>query len=343
VPASDAEVAAMRAALLLAETALGTTSPNPPVGAVILDDAGHVVGEGHTQPPGGDHAEVVALAAAGAAARGGTAVVTLEPCNHTGATPPCVDALLGAGVRRVVYAVDDPTPLAAGGADRLAGGGVQVVSGVLAEDATTGALKWWLHAQAAQRPFVIWKSATTLDGRVAAADGTSRWISSPVSLADAHELRARVDAVAVGSGTILSDDPQLTVRDATGRPRPRQPVRAVLDRRGRVPDEARVFDEAARTILLRTAAPAFALKQLWDEGIRSVLLEGGPTVAGAFLDAGCVDEVVLYLAPKLLGSGPAALGFAGVGTLAEAIAVQITNVTRLGPDVRITASVSRTD
>ena len=194
VQITDSDLAAMRAALLLGEAALGRTSPNPPVGAVVLDGAGHVVGEGQTRAAGGEHAEIVALRAAGAAARGGTAVVTLEPCNHTGATPPCVDALIEAGVARVIFAVEDPTPVAGGGSERLAEAGVTVKGGVLAEDAEVGALRWWLQANRLGRPYVIWKAATTLDGRVAAADGTSRWISSPVSLADAHELRSRVDA-----------------------------------------------------------------------------------------------------------------------------------------------------
>lgn len=333
--ATDDEIACMRAALVLGEAALGATSPNPPVGALILDRDGAVVGEGCTQATGGDHAEIVALRVAGAAARGGTAVVTLEPCNHTGATPACVDALLAAGVRRVVYAVTDPNPVAAGGADRLDENGVEVVAGTLTEDAEAGALRWWLHAVRQRRPFVIWKSASTLDGRVAAADGTTRWISSPSSLADAHQLRARVDAVLVGSGTVLSDDPHLTVRNAEGSLADRQPLRVVLDRRRRVPDDARVLDDAAETRVLRTAVPPFALKALWDEGVRSVLLEGGPTLAGAFVAAGCVDEIVLYLAPKLLGAGPVSLGDAGVRTLADAVSVDITDVLHVGPDLKI--------
>jgi len=341
VQITDADLAAMRAALMLGEAALGQTSPNPPVGAVILDRAGHVVGEGQTRAAGGEHAEVVALRAAGPAAQGGTAVVTLEPCNHTGATPPCVDALIEARVARVIFAVEDPTPLAGGGSERLAEAGVGVKGGVLAEDAEAGALKWWLQASRLGRPYVIWKAATTLDGRVAAADGTSRWISSPVSLADAHELRGRVDAIAVGSGTVLTDDPSLTVRGPSGTLAERQPIRVVLDRRGRVGPVARVCDEAARTLMLRTAAPPFALKALWDEGVRSVLLEGGPTVAGAFVDAGCVDEVLIYMAPKLLGAGPVSLRDTGIGTLSDAVQLEIIEVTPLGGDLRIRAAVIR--
>jgi len=340
---SDAEAAAMHRALALAEVVRGRTSPNPAVGAVILDTAGTLVGEGSTAPAGGPHAEIRALAAAGAAARGGTAVVTLEPCNHSGRTGPCTEALLAAGVERVVYAVDDPNPLAAGGADRLREAGVDVVSGVERHAAASGALRPWLFAVRHGRPFVTWKFAATLDGRVAAADLTSRWITSAASRADVHALRRSVDAVLVGSGTVLVDDPHLTVRTAHDAapeehlPLDHQPLRVVLDRRHRVPPDARVLDDAAPTVVLDTAAPRFALKALHDRGVRHVLLEGGPTLAGAFIEAQCVDEVVAYYAPALLGAGPAALGDAGIGTLADAVTLDIESVTRLGGDVKIVA------
>jgi diaminohydroxyphosphoribosylaminopyrimidine deaminase/5-amino-6-(5-phosphoribosylamino)uracil reductase len=184
---------------------------------------------------------------------------------------------------------------------------------------------------------VTWKFASTLDGRVAAADRTARWVSSAVSRQDAHRLRSIVDAVLVGSGTVLADDPELTVRDADEKPAEHQPLRVVLDRRHRISQHARMLDDAAETLVLDTAAARFALKALHDRGVRHVLLEGGPTLAGAFLEARCVDEVVAYLAPKLLGAGPAALGDAGIGTMAEALALEIDDLTRLGPDVRITA------
>ncbi len=326
----------MHRALALAETVRGTTSPNPAVGAVILGADGTLVGEGATAPAGGPHAEVRALRTAGPAARGGTAVTTLEPCAHTGRTGPCVDALLAAGIERVVYAVGDPDPVAGGGAERLRAAGVEVVAGVELHAAESGALRPWLHAVRAGRPFVTWKYAATLDGRVAAADWTSRWITGAVARADVHRLRAEVDAVLVGSGTVLTDDPQLTVRDgdidAT-----RQPLRVVLDRRHRVPDDARVLDAAAESLVLDTAAPQFALKALHDRGVRHVLLEGGPTLAGAFIEARCVDEVVGYLAPVLLGAGPSALGDAGIGTLADAAVLDVESVTRLGSDIKIVA------
>jgi diaminohydroxyphosphoribosylaminopyrimidine deaminase/5-amino-6-(5-phosphoribosylamino)uracil reductase len=335
--ATDDERAAMHRALALAETVRGSTSPNPTVGAVIIGVDGTLAGEGVTAPAGGPHAEVVALRAAGAKARGGTAIVTLEPCNHTGRTGPCSTALLAAGIARVVYAVDDPTADAAGGAAALRSAGVDVVAGVEELAASAGALRPWLHAMRTGRPFVTWKYAATLDGRVAAADYSARWISSAASRADAHSFRATVDAIVVGSGTVLADDPQLTVRDADGRLAARQPLRVVLDRRHRAPQQSRVFDSAAETLVLDTAVPRFALKALFDRGIRHLLLEGGPTLAGAFIEAELVDEVIAYLAPKLLGEGPSALGHAGIATLDEAVTLDVQTVTRVGEDIKIVA------
>jgi diaminohydroxyphosphoribosylaminopyrimidine deaminase/5-amino-6-(5-phosphoribosylamino)uracil reductase len=332
--ASEVEQAAMHRALALAETVRGRTSPNPAVGAVLIDTEGQLVGEGATAAAGGPHAEVVALAEAGDAARGGTAVVTLEPCAHTGRTGPCTDALIAAGIARVVYGVEDPNPEAAGGAEKLRAAGIEVVGGVEAHAAASGALRPWLHAVRTGRPYVTWKFAATLDGRVAAADLTSRWISSAASRADAHRLRAAVDAVLVGSGTVLVDDPHLTVREAD-HIGVLQPLRVVLDRRHRVPDDARVLDGAAETVVLDTAAPQFALKALYDRGVRHVLGEGGPTLAGAFVEARCVDEVIAYLAPTLLGAGPSALGDAGIGTLTDALMLEIESVTRLGEDIKV--------
>jgi diaminohydroxyphosphoribosylaminopyrimidine deaminase/5-amino-6-(5-phosphoribosylamino)uracil reductase len=338
--ATEAEVAAIGLACELAGTVAGRTSPNPPVGAVVLDSGGRIVGEGATQPPGGEHAEVMALAAAGRRAAGGTAVVTLEPCNHAGRTGPCSQALIEAGIVRVVYALDDPNPVAAGGAQALREAGLQVVAGVEAAQVLRGALGPWLHAVTQSRPFVTWKFASTLDGRAAAADGSARWISNALSRADVHELRDVVDAIVVGSGTVLVDDPQLTVRGTGGSPpdelSSRQPLRVLLDRRHRVPPTARVFDDAAETVVLDTAVPRFALKALFDRGVRHVLLEGGPTLAGAFLEDRLIDRVIAYVAPKLLGGGPAVLGDAGITTMAEAVTLEVQDVMRLGDDLKIT-------
>ncbi|PWW57001.1 diaminohydroxyphosphoribosylaminopyrimidine deaminase [Actinokineospora spheciospongiae] len=329
-------VAAMWTAVECAEAVRGTTSPNPPVGCVVLDRDGVVVGTGGTQPPGGPHAEVGALAAAGERARGGTAVVTLEPCSHHGRTPPCTDALLAAGVARVVYAVSDPNPQAAGGGRVLADAGVRVEGGVLADEVAGGPLRAWLHSVATGRPHVTWKYAATLDGRVAAADGTSRWISSADSRAEVHEVRRKVDAIVAGRGTVLADDPALTARDAGGTPAARQPLRVVVGL-GDLPDGARVLDAAAETLHVRTHDPAEVLAVLGARGVVDVLLEGGPTLAGAFARAGLVDRVLAYVAPVLLGAGPVALGDAGVSTITGAHRLRVEGVTMSGPDVRVSA------
>ncbi|WP_237494163.1 bifunctional diaminohydroxyphosphoribosylaminopyrimidine deaminase/5-amino-6-(5-phosphoribosylamino)uracil reductase RibD [Modestobacter sp. L9-4] len=330
-----AELAAMTRARELGERVLGTTSPNPPVGAVVLDADGAVVGEGATSPVGGPHAEVHALLQAGERARGGTAVVTLEPCAHTGRTGPCADALIAAGVRRVVVAVPEPTQLATGGATRLRAAGVDVELGAEQQAAEDGALAGWLTGVREHRPQVVWKVATTLDGRVAAADTTSRWITGPAARAEVHRLRATCDAVLVGSGTVLADDPQLTVRDVEGRNADRQPLRVVLDRRGRVPATARVHDDAAATHVSTAADPGTLLAELFDLGVRRLLLEGGPTLAAAFLAAGLVDEVVLHQAPLLLGDGAPMVGSLGIATITDALHLTITDLTQLGGDVQI--------
>jgi diaminohydroxyphosphoribosylaminopyrimidine deaminase / 5-amino-6-(5-phosphoribosylamino)uracil reductase len=344
----EIEVAAMARAIALSRQALGDTSPNPNVGCVILDASGQTVGSGHTAPAGGPHAEIRALAEAGARARGGTAVVTLEPCNHTGRTGPCTRALLAAGISRVVVGVRDPNPLAAGGAETLRAAGVQVVSGVLEEPARE-AMTAWLTAVGRGWPFVLWKFAATLDGRSAAADGTSQWITSPAARADVHRLRGEVDAIIAGAGTVLADDPHLTVRAPDGTLRAHQPLRVVVDGAGRVPAAARVRDAAAETWVV-TADSGLApdgrhvdlqkmLEALHGRGVRSVLLEGGPTLAGAFLRARLVDRVVAYVAPKLLGAGPGALGPAGVSTIGAAIDLDVRDVTQVGSDLRLTATV----
>jgi diaminohydroxyphosphoribosylaminopyrimidine deaminase/5-amino-6-(5-phosphoribosylamino)uracil reductase len=341
VSASAAELRAMARARELSLSVLGSTSPNPPVGAVVLDADGTPVAEGVTAPAGGPHAEVRALAEAGDRARGGTVVVTLEPCAHTGRTGPCADALLAAGVARVVVAVPEPTELAAGGAERLRAAGMDVEVGVEQSEAEAGALAGWLTGVRRHRPFVVWKVAATLDGRVAAADGTSRWITGEESRAAVHRLRATCDAVVVGSGTALTDDPQLTVRDADGGTAERQPLRVVVDRRGRLPAAARVLDDAAPTHVSRAATPAELLAELFERDVRRVLLEGGPTLAAAFLRDGLIDEVVAHVAPTLLGAGPSLVSDLGIGSMADALSLTVTNVTRLGGDVEIVLRPTR--
>jgi diaminohydroxyphosphoribosylaminopyrimidine deaminase/5-amino-6-(5-phosphoribosylamino)uracil reductase len=331
--ATEREIAAMRHAITLAERGLGLTSPNPIVGCVVLDDAGGVVGEGFHQRAGGAHAEVAALATAGARARGGTAVVTLEPCRHTGRTGPCTHALVQAGVARVVYAVPDPSPRAGGGAAELRAAGVEVIHGVLADQAARSN-EAWLHFANTGRPFVTWKFAATLDGRTAAADGTSRWITGEAARDDVHRLRAEHDAVMVGVGTALVDDPSLTVR--RGASTSRQPLRVVVGRR-ELPSSAKVFDDASPTVAIKQHDPDIVLKELAGRDIVSVLLEGGATVAGAFMRASRVDKVVAYLAPAFLGAGQPVMADAGINTIADVLRWRVDDVEVMGGDLRVTA------
>ncbi len=268
-------------------------------------------------------------------------MVTLEPCNHTGRTGPCAAALVEAGVRRVVIAQPDLNPVATGGGESLRAAGVEVETGLLGAEARA-LNRVWTFAVEHGRPFVTWKLATTLDGRSAAADGTSRWVSSRAARLDTHRLRSLCDTMLVGTNTVAVDDPHLTVRDADGVPRPHQPLRAVMGERD-LDAGRRIFDDAAETVHLRTRDPQTALKDLFARDRQHVFLEGGPTLAAAFLQAGLVDEVVAYVAPMLLGSGRTAVGDLGITTIGEALHLTVTDVTVLPPlndtddtDVRIT-------
>ena len=327
---------AMRLALAASARVHGTTSPNPPVGCVVLDADGSVAGVGATAPPGGPHAEVVALAQAGERARGGTAVVTLEPCAHHGRTPPCTEALRAAGVAAVHAAITDPNPVAAGGVAVLRAAGITATTGTLAAEVAAGPLRAWLHAQRTGRPHVTWKFAATLDGRSAAADGTSRWITGPAARARVHALRAVSDAVVVGTGTALADDPALTARDADGVPLAHQPLRVVAGLRDVAPGS---HLDAPDVLHVRTHDPDEVLAALHDRGVVDVLLEGGPRLAGAFLAAGRVDRVLAHVAPALLGAGTAALGDAGVGTIGDILRLQVAHVELVGGDILIDARI----
>jgi diaminohydroxyphosphoribosylaminopyrimidine deaminase/5-amino-6-(5-phosphoribosylamino)uracil reductase len=338
---SETERVAMWRALELAASDGVPLGPNPRVGCVLLDAEGRTVAEGHHRGAGSPHAEADALARAGTAARGTTAVVTLEPCNHTGRTGPCAQALVGAGVRRVVVAQRDLNPVALGGLETLRAAGIDVETGLLADEARA-VNRVWTFAVEHGRPFVTWKFATTLDGRSAAADGTSRWVSSAAARLDTHRLRALCDTMLVGTNTVAVDDPQLTVRDPEGGLLPRQPLRVVMGVRDLDPHR-RVLDDSAETLHLRSRDPAAVLADLCARDRQHVFLEGGPTLAAAFLTAGLVDEVVAYVAPMLLGAGRTAVGDLGIPTIAEALHLQVTDVTVLGPlhdgddtDVRLT-------
>ncbi len=322
---SHAEHAAMRRALELAATPGVPTGPNPRVGCVLLGDDGAEIAEGFHRGAGSPHAEAAALAAAGDLARGTTAVVTLEPCNHTSPrSGPCAEALVAAGVRRVVFAQSDTNPVARGGAETLRAAGIEVEAGLLADEARA-LNRAWTFAVEHGRPFVTWKFATTLDGRSAAADGTSRWVSSLAARRDTHRLRSDCDVVLVGTNTVEVDDPELTVRDELDQPLPHQPLRVVMGERD-LAENRRVLNDRAETVHLRTRDPHEALATLFARDRQHVFLEGGPTLAAAFLDAGLVDEVVAYVAPMLLGAGTSAVADLGIATIGDAVHFHVDDV-----------------
>lgn len=337
--ATAAETSAMRVAL---DAALaGPRGANPLVGAVILDAGGRRLAMGFHRGAGTAHAEVDAIAEArrlGLDLTGTTMVVTLEPCNHVGRTGPCSRAIIDAGITRVVYAVDDPHDPASGGAQTLRAAGIEVVAGVEAPRALE-LNREWFEALGQKRPFVTLHIAQTIDSRIAAEDGTSQWISSPESLADNHGLRSRIDAILVGTETVLVDNPRLTARGQDGKLLARQPLRAVMGLR-EVPAAATVRGTDGRFVHLRTRHPEEALATLFDKGIRHVMVEGGARILSAFLAAGLVDELVVYIAPTLLGSGTPALRGLGIGTLADAQQWDWDesgggSVQRLGRDLRL--------
>ena len=360
----------MARAVALAEGGRGTASPNPMVGAVLVRD-GEVVGEGFHLAPGKPHAEAEALAAAGPVAAGATCYVTLEPCAHHGRTPPCADALVEAGVARVVAAVTDPDPRVAGaGFGRLRVAGVEVTVGVLAATAEEQNAAFLTHRRLG-RPRVTLKAAASLDGKVAAADGTSQWITGPEARGDAHRLRAEADAVAVGAGTALADDPRLTIRLTPARS-DRQPLRVLVDAAGRVGTGARLFDGEAPTLVATTDAAPAAARAAWvatgaevlvcplaapaapdgrgvdlgwlaaalgERDVLELLVEGGPRLHASLWAAGLADRLVWYLAPLAIGGAgaPGLLTGPGAPTLAAARHLRLASVARLGTDLRLVA------
>ncbi len=351
--------AAMRRALELAARGLFTTHPNPRVGAVLARDD-EIIGEGWHERAGEPHAEPIAIRAAGERARGATAYVTLEPCNHHGRTPPCVDVLLAAGVRRVVYATGDPNPRVNGaGAARLKAAGVAVESGLLAKESEEMNAGFLLRMREG-RPFVRLKSAMSLDGRTALANGDSKWITSEQARADVQQWRARSSALLTSASTVLADDPRLDVRIET----PRQPLRVVLDRRRRLRKTARILKAPGEVLLFaglsvkarsrpaeetlgparieRVRAPrgkldlARIFTRLAEMEMNEVLVEAGPRLSGALLSAGLVDEWLLYVAPRLLGDDARPLAAVGrLRKLAATPAFDVVETTAVGPDLRL--------
>ena len=324
----------MARAIALAQSADAPRGANPRVGCVIIDADGREVGAGHHRGAGTPHAEVEALRAAGPLARGATAVVSLEPCRHVGRTGPCTTALIEAGITRVVFAQDDPTDVAGGGADVLRGAGIEVIGGVLADEAAAVNADW-VHMQRTGRPVVVVKMAVSLDGRVADASGGPTAISGPAAGVLVHELRAQCDAIAVGTGTLLADDPRLTARDPDGRPGDRQPLRVVIGTRP-IPDTARVRAGAGEPLHLATRDLVAALDDLVARGVQRLLVEGGPTLTAALLDADLVDEVVWVVAPRVLGAGPVS-----VPTLVHPVGLVVREIRAVGDDVVVIATIAQ--
>jgi diaminohydroxyphosphoribosylaminopyrimidine deaminase / 5-amino-6-(5-phosphoribosylamino)uracil reductase len=359
----------MRRAIELAERGRGLTSPNPMVGAVIVAPGGEVVGEGFHERAGAAHAEAEALRAAGARARGGTMYVTLEPCSHHGRTPPCAPAVVAAGIVRVVAAIGDPNPLVSGqGFAELRRAGIEVVTGVGASEAERQN-RVFLTAMRERRPHVVLKAGMTLDGKIADLHGASRWITGGPSRERAHLLRSESDAIVVGIGTVLRDDPELTVR--LGRPWPREPFRVVLDTKARTPRTARIIRAGSPSralIVVGSDAPEDRARELAGTGatvvrcrtrdgrldldavlddlfareVRGVLVEGGGEIHAAFLDTNLVDRVAIYVAPLLVGGRGATPAVGGMGReLKNAVRLGPLSVTALGDDLLIEADVLR--
>ena len=292
---------AMQRAIALAEKGLGKTAPNPIVGAVIIDSAGNVVGEGfHDRVNSPEHAEVVAIKAAGAKTKGATIVVSLEPCNHTGSTGACVQAIIDAGITTVVFAVADPNEKAAGGADALRAAGLTVIAGLLKDEAAFSNRAWLMKIKK-NRPFFTWKVAATLDGKVAAADGTSKWITNEVSRADVQVLRRQADAILVGTNTVIADNPHLIPRgEFAGYAS--NPIRVVCGEQ-ELPKDSFVFDSAAQTVVVKSKDLDVLVEKLNELAVNHVLVEAGPTLASAMVDHCLMDELVIYQAPSFLGTG----------------------------------------
>ncbi len=306
---------------------MGVSTPNPNVSAAIYGADQKLIADGfHNRTNSVDHAEVIALKKAGAASRGATLVVSLEPCAHQGTTPPCTQAIIDAGIAKVIYAVADPNPLAAGGAQKL------IDAGIVVEHRESAELEFvqraWLHKERTGRPLMVWKVATTLDSKVAASDGTSQWITGPESREDVQALRAQSDAIVIGTNTALVDNPHLIPRGHTARP-----VRIVCGEQV-VPPTHRVFDNEARTILVKSKSIPELIKVLTDEGFNQVLVEAGPTLGSALMASGKIDELIVYQAPKMLGAGKEFVSHLGISTLEDHIELELLSVAQFGGDIK---------
>ena len=311
----------------LSLSGLGVTSPNPNVSAAIYSADGNLIADGfHNRKVSPDHAEVIALKSAGAAARGATMVVTLEPCAHTGKTPPCTQAIIDAGIAKVIYTVTDPNPIASGGAALLRAAGIDVEFRESAHLAYVQ--RAWLHKEVTGRPLMIWKVATTVDGKVAASDGTSQWITGAESREDVQNLRAQSDAILIGTNTAIVDNPHLIPRGHMARP-----VR-VISGEQEVPATNQIFDDEARTISVKSKSIPELMQVLTHEGFNQVLVEAGPTLGSALMASGNIDELIIYQAPKMLGAGKEFVSRLGISTLDDHLKLELISVRQLGSDIK---------
>ena len=321
----------MRRADEISKLGLGVTAPNPIVGAVILSDSGEIISEGfHHREDGGKHAEVIALQGAGTKANGATLILTLEPCNHHGKTPPCTEAIIEAGIAKVIYAVSDPNPKAAGGAARLREAGVEVESGLLEEEVSF-TNRAWLKKIKSARPYITLKVATTLDGKVAASDGSSKWITNEGARKSVHELRSECDAIVTGTGTVIADDPAMTVRGVERDKIEFKPARVVMGTRA-VPAGSKILDESATTIHLESHSLSQLLELAEGKGWNRILVEAGPKLTSAFLKAELFDELFLYQAPTLLGGGFDFVGDFEARNLSERVDLKLHSTKIIGED-----------
>ncbi|KGA19978.1 hypothetical protein GM50_3870 [freshwater metagenome] len=330
------DAAFMSRANSLAIKGLGLTGSNPIVGAILVDQAGNVVGEGFHS--GGPHAEVIAISDAGDLAKDATLYVTLEPCNHQGKTGPCVEAILSAGIKKVIYGSQDPNPIAQGGADSLATAGIQVeqISNTSEVEKSNRA---WLHKIRNARPFFTWKVAMTLDGRTAAQDGTSKWITSEDSRADVNLMRSQSDAILIGTGTALIDNPRLVPHDLPEPMNPRSvnPIRIVMGTR-EVPLDFNLHDDQAETIFVRSHNFSELIAFCNERGLNQVMVEAGSVLGTAMLKAELIDELVIYQAPILLGAGKSFIGDLGITNIAEKLKLTLKSSTQIGSDIRLVLS-----
>jgi diaminohydroxyphosphoribosylaminopyrimidine deaminase/5-amino-6-(5-phosphoribosylamino)uracil reductase len=319
--------AAMARAIECARLGLGKTFPNPIVGAVLTSATGEFISEGFHS--GTEHAEVIAIAAAKEIPAGSIIYVTLEPCNHQGKTPPCTQALIDAGIRKVIYAVADPNPIAAGGAERLRNSGIEVVAGLLESEAAF-VNRAWITKIAMQRPRITWKIASTMDGKVAAADGTSKWITSELARADVALLRSQTDAIVTSTATVKADNPLLTSKGAG-----KNPMRIVMGG-SEIASGSQILNADSETVAIKSRDLQELITLAKARGFNQLLIESGPTFGTALMKAGLIDEVVLYQAPTFFGSGTPSISDLGAASISQRLDFEIADVEVIGADLKIT-------